>query len=576
MSDSAHSGSAKIWKRPAWDWALAGFVALCVVVAVLAPFLFLGVASGHDVAFHMASWLDAAAQWKEGVFFPRWTEWSNFGFGEPRFIFYPPLSWMFGALLGMVLPWPAVAPVFIACVQTLAGISAYALTRRVGESKFAAVFASACFAGNPYAILIIYTRSDFAELLAIALFPLLFLAALQLANLLDQKAVRSVDVLFFAMVFCAVWLSNAPAAVIATYSMALMFIVAAWQQRSARVLLSGGLAMVLGFGLASFYLLPAYYEQKWVNIAGVLSGGLTPAENFLYAKTADAEHDAFNRVASNIAVLLILWMISIAAVLWRRRKAELTRRDESRFFLTIAIVGLAAMLLMLPLTKFFWRILPELRFLQFPWRWMSVIAVIATVYMAAWIRSHWRWVLPVVAICTVSIAAHYIAKHSWWDSDDMPTLQAAINDGTGFEGTDEYDPAGDDRTDLPQKAPQAMLQKSGTGAARNRESRVRIEKWSSEHRLIRVATPTAQDLAVRLVSYPAWRVSVNGAPVNARDASATTKQMVIPVPAGESEVHIDFTRTWDRTLGGAISLVSVAASLLVFVWKRKLRKPAVS
>src|SRR5690348_14467829 len=233
---------------PARDWLLAILSSLGVALAIVAPFFWLANPSGHDIAFHASSWLDVAAQWKEGILFPRWTEWANYGYGEPRFIFYPPISWILGGALIALVPIKAVVGAYVVLAQTLAGTSAYALVRRFA-SHGAALAGAACFAANPDALLIIYVRSDYAELLAIAFYPLLILAALQLCGLLAEQETSGVKyVICFALSFAAVWLTNAPAAVIASYSAVLLLAWASVTQKSWKPAVRGAAGIALGFG----------------------------------------------------------------------------------------------------------------------------------------------------------------------------------------------------------------------------------------------------------------------------------------------------------------------------------------
>lgn len=550
-------------------WLAAAGVSLGIALLIVSPFFWRGTASGHDISFHASSWLDAAGQWKEGILFPRWTEWANYGFGEPRFIFYPPLSWMLGAALGFVAPWNAVPGVFIVLVQTLAGVCMFALGRRF-FSTGAAVFGAACYAANPYALLVVYMRSDFAEELACAFLPLLLLATLQLCGLVENRWRSQFRVTaVFSLLFAVAWLSNAPAGVMASYSIALLFVWAGFREKSFAPLWRGLGGLALGFGLGCFYLVPAAYEQRWVSIAQALSSGLRPEQNFLYTLINDPEHNLFNWIASTAAMLLVVLTAVAAIRAHRSMKKVATDGEQAELWCVMLLLSAAATVLMLKPTFVVWEYLPKLHFVQFPWRWMGVLAVPYAYFCSASAsrrRAAWIWVCVVILACSGTTI--FLVHQAWWDSDDIPSLQDAIASDQGFEGTDEYDPVGDDHYNLPQNAPpiQVLPPEDVSGPAPKAD--VRVARWTAENKELSVAASEPLRLAVRLLDYPAWRVQVDGRKALPEHAESTG-QLILPLATGTHRVSIIFRETSDRILGDAASLASLVTCGL-FLMKRKL------
>ncbi len=544
-------------------------ISLLTSLIVVSPFFSLGNASGHDFQFHAGSWLDAAGQWKEGIIYPRWSEWANHGFGEPRFIFYPPMSWMLGAALGSVLPWNHVPVVFIVLVQTFAGMSAFAFARRMLPNR-GALLAAGCYVANPYALLIIYMRSDFAELLAIAFFPLLVLAALHAGGVLvNRSGAHRRAIVIFAVLFAAVWLSNAPAGVMASYSCALLFAWASLTERSWRLLARGAAGLALGFGLAGFYLAPAAYEQRWVNISQALSAGLPPSQNFLYTQINDPEHNLFNMIASSVAMLMIV-LAGIAALAARRAATEsAASSEETKLWRALFVLCAAATVLMLRFTSLLWDVLPKLRFLQFPWRWMAILALPFAFFLGVAIgRQRWWWLWTGAVIVALGATGTLLVNQAWWDTEDIPVLRAAIAHGEGFDGTDEYDPLADDHYNLPEKAPLVRLLQNESGGSVPAARAIHVERWMAEGKEVRVNSRVPLQVSLRVLIYPAWNVEVNGIAVTP-ERPEDSGQMIVPVPAGESRISVRFLRTKDRTFGGVLSVASLAAALILLYWPKR-------
>jgi hypothetical protein len=94
---------------------------------------------------------------------------------------------------------------------------------------------------------------------------------------------------------------------------------------------------------------------------------------------------------------------------------------------------------------------------------------------------------------------------------------------------------------------------------------VDIDQWTTEQKQMRVRVAGNARIALRLLNYPAWRVTLNGKTITPGRLEGIN-QMIVPVPAGDSQIRVRFIRTPDRSLGlilFSISLLIVATLLLV-------------
>jgi hypothetical protein len=216
---------------------------------------------------------------------------------------------------------------------------------------------------------------------------------------------------------------------------------------------------------------------------------------------------------------------------------------------------------------------------------MSILTIPFLYFLAAaFSRRRFRalWIIAAAGL-TVGTAV-FLVQHTWWDDEEFSTLRDAMDGGQGFDGTDEYDPIGDDHYNLPAKAPPAQLLPSAEDA----ESRppkaapktpglviqrweVAVDRWTPEDKIVNVDSAHPARLALRLLNYPAWQVEVNGSRIQP-DRAEDSGQMILPVPAGQSRITIHFTRTPDRTIGGILSLLSLLTSAALLTSIRQARR----
>jgi hypothetical protein len=222
----------------------------------------------------------------------------------------------------------------------------------------------------------------------------------------------------------------------------------------------------------------------------------------------------------------------------------------------ISVWGVATALMMLPSTNWLWQHLPKLRFVQLPFRWLLCMNAALTLLLALAARNWISRLLTCTALLATLLIAGKLTQPPWWDnSADIREMVDFMESGTGYEGVDEYVPAGADASELNKDLARVSDEHGKPVPSR-------ILAWNPTTRHFRLHAKTDQNIVVRLFNYPAWQAAVNGKPVVTGNTE-TTRLMVIPIEAGENDVYINFGRTTDRLAGIVVSIMSTALLALL-------------
>jgi hypothetical protein len=579
-------------------------IVLAALVAV-APQFVRGSSCGHDFDAHLVSWLDCVNAWRHGIAYPHWTPSANYGAGEPRFVFYPPLTWMLGAALDVLLPWTWAPIAFTFLVLAATGMATRALALELCEEGVATLAGCASiFSG--YTLFTAYERGAFPEFTGGIWLPLLLLFALRerrpdattLQRALDGSAAP------LALVLAASWLSNAPLGVIASYLLAAIALFAAALRKTWAPVVRSGIASVLAFSAAAIYWLPAKVEQSWVNIGQIMDEGGKFENSWAFAHHADpalALHDEVLHRVSWIAVTMIAVALVSAFVAWRR--GTLMARENAgkcSTWAVLIVIPAVVLLLLFPVSRPLWNLLPEWKFLQYPWRWMEAVGPAMSILFAAaaWPRKQLaRRIVAGACAASFTGAAVYAGMvyfQACWVEDRVTSVVSDFRSGTGFDGLDEYGPPQADLSQIAVGLPDACLLADPASTLGKPGEPDENPTWSAadtscaatyswvdgrntnpEHRQMQAAVAKSGWLILRLLSYPAWSIKVNGA-APATLPSRADGLIAVPVTAGADELTVDWTTPPDVTLSRTVSALGILAFLGVGWLERKRRRAQVS
>ena len=524
-----------------------------VAIAALLPIMIFGIPNGADLPNHLRFALPFYESIQSGHFHPGWLAESNYGLGDPRFIFYPPgLYYLLSASRKLTGEWFSASIAAFLFLSIAGGLGAYFWARTV-FSPAVAMWTGILYTLAPYRLNELYQASLLSEYAACSVLPFVFASV---ERVISRKSIY--DVVGLGAAYALLILTHLPIAVIGSLALTVYALVRIERKSLLATMTRLALGVTLGLAASSFFWTSMLAELSWIkgNTAGP-NPYYDYRLNFLFSPSALTNRNTWY---ANILALAMIGFFLPGLVFIRRS----FKQEKSKRTLTATLVLLLVTFLMATsLSKPVWAIVPKLSEVQFPWRWLSIASLMGALLFAAgipkWQEQFRERVRPrdLAVGLGFALSLAFIGTQIIQDCEYISRAKFApmVQEVRGALSFKDWLPAS--ARDFNNFEKMSAKVDAGTRP-------VTVTSWEPERRTFHLGAGSESTLQVRTYFYPRWTAQADGRqlPVTANADGL----LLISVPPQATDIQLAFgqpQRVRVFEVVTAISWMLILGSLLL-------------
>jgi 6-pyruvoyl-tetrahydropterin synthase related domain len=539
-------------------------VIVFAAVLLMLPMVILGIPKGGDLPNHFHFALPFYDELRAGNWHPGWLADSNWGYGDPRFRFYPPgLYYLLAGMRLVTGNWFYAAICTFAVLTIIGGLGAYLWARHFSEPK-AAMLAGVLYLIAPYHINELYQASFLSEYAACAVLPFAFLFVERIC-----RHGKARDIAGLSAAYAALVVTHLPLTVIGSLALLAYSLIRLERKIWAATLMRLGLSVALGLGASIFFWGTMLAELKWIKGNSIAQNPYYDYRlNFVFSPSSLTN---LNNWFANLLGFAMIGFLLPAFLMSLRMFRSRERGVKSMIALTF-ISFLMATSLSYPL----WKIIPKLSEVQFPWRWLAITSLTGSVLLAMslpdWFASVRQNFQPRKLAVALVFALSLVYVGSILVDNGMtlkrPAFEAMLSDLPGALSHKDWLPV--TANDL--QHIQKMQAKVEAG-----DRVISVTSWNSEHRTFHIAAGTETTARLWTYYYPHWKAFTGGRSLPV--AAAEDGSIQVTVPSAAADIEVVFQEPRRSHVAAAISLISWLAIAMVASlgsWRRAHRRKRIS